>query len=106
MNNEIITWIQERVRQRQYRLTLHAELERDYDQITLKEIEDALLSKAEIIEEYPHDQRGPSALVLGFTKEGKPIHFVCGQGDRTMLVIITVYVPDENLWINYRKRKE
>ncbi len=82
MNNDIISWIQERVRQRQYRLALHAELERYYD------------------------QRGPSALVLGFTKEGKPIHIVCVQGDRTMLVIITVYVPDENFWINYRKRKE
>ncbi|MDI6766252.1 MAG: DUF4258 domain-containing protein [Bacteroidota bacterium] len=106
MNNEIISWIQERVRHRQYRLTLHAELERDHDQITLAEIEDALLSKLEIIEDYPFDQRGPSTLVLGFTMKAKPIHFVCGRGDYSMLVIITVYVPDENLWINNRKRKE
>jgi len=101
-----ITWIQERVRAREYRLTLHAELERDSDQITIAEIEQALLSTLEVIEDYPNDPRGPSTLVVGFTKEGKALHVVCGRNDIMTLVVITIYLPDENLWVNFRKRKD
>lgn len=93
--------------QRKYRLTLHAEIERDAEMITLQEIEEALLSKeAEIIEDYPNDPRGPSCLMLGFTKENSPFHIVCGVGDQETLVIITVYRPDADEWIDWRIRKE
>jgi hypothetical protein len=30
---------------------------------------------AEVIEDYPHDKYSPSALLLGFTKDGRPLHF-------------------------------
>lgn len=58
------------ISQKDYRLTLHAEFERDADQITVEEIEEALFSpEAKIIEDYPNDPRGHSCLVLGFTKQ-------------------------------------
>lgn len=42
-----------------YRVTLHAEQERDADQITIDEIEQAYSGAAsEIIEDYPVDPRG------------------------------------------------
>lgn len=97
--------IQERVRKKDYRVTLHAEKERDADKITKREIEEAILSKkTEIIEDYPDDPRGESCLVLGFTAEGEPIHIVCGVS--SPIIIITMYRPDPELWIEWRKRKK
>ena len=95
------------IREERYRLTQHAEKEREADKITIKEIEQAFLSqKCEIIEKYPNDPRGESCLILGFTKEQKPIHVVCGIQEENFLIIITVYRPDPKLWTDYRKRKE
>jgi len=95
------------IRGERYRLTQHAEKERETDKITIEEIEQALLSqKGEILEKYPNDPRGESCLILGFTKEQKPIHVVCGIQEENFLIIITVYRPDPKLWTDYRKRKE
>ncbi len=103
----IVLDIQERVRTRRYRLTLHAETERDADQITIAEIEQALLSeRCEVIENYPSDPRGHSCLVLGFALQNDPIHIVCGLSVPEMLIIITVYRPDPEKWIEWRIRKE
>jgi len=105
--NTLVERIQEAVLSRRYRLTLHAELERDADQITIEEIEQALLSeRCEVIEDYPTDPRGASCLVLGFTDQGSPIHALCGVAGPEMLVIITVYRPDPGQWINWRIRRE
>jgi len=102
-----ILYIQALVRDGKYRLTSHAEEERDADLITKREIEEALLStQLEVIEDYPDDPRGTSCLVLGFTNEGNPIHFVCGLAMADILVIITVYRPDPEQWIDWRKRRE
>jgi len=104
---EKILYIQNLVRAKKYRLTSHAEEERDADQITKKEIEEALLSShLEVIEDYPGDSRGRSCLVLGFTNENKPIHFVCGLAVADILIIITIYRPDAEQWIDWRKRRE
>lgn len=95
------------VAQGNYRLTLHAEVERDADMITAQQIEDVLLSKeAKIVEDYPNDPRGPSCLILGFTNKGLPIHVVCGLGDSETLIIITVYRPEQRLWIHWQIRRE
>lgn len=95
------------VDQKDYRLTLHAEFEREADQITIEEIEEALFSpEAKIIEDYPNDPRGSSCLVLGFTKQKHPIHVVCGIGEPKTLVVITVYRPDPGGWIDWQIRKE
>ena len=95
------------VRQREYRLSFHAELERDADQITIREIEEAIFSVgSKIIEDYPNDPRGHSCLVLGFTKDGRPVHMVCGLADPEILIIITVYRPDPQGWFDNQQRKE
>jgi hypothetical protein len=94
------------VRRSRYRLSLHAEHERDADCIRMSELEEALLSeRLELIEDYPEDPRGHSHLILGFTQAEKPIHAVCSEHEG-VLVIITVYRPDPKLWQNYRSRKE
>lgn len=101
-----VTRIQEKVKQRQFRLTSHAERERESDKITTLEIEEALLShQTEVIESYSEDIRGKSCLTLGFTKGGNPLHVVCGlQGEE--LIVITVYRPDPKQWISWRLRRK
>lgn len=100
-----IEQIQNLIKQREYRLTSHAEHERDADQITLREVEEALLSEGcEIIENYLNDPRGESCLVLGFTSQKLPIHVVCELKEES-LIIITVYRPVPEKWVNWRVRK-
>ena len=102
-----INQIKNLVIQNKYWLTLHAEIERDADLITVREIEETLLSyESKIIEDYPNDPRGQSCLLLGFTKENQPIHIICGISESETLIIITVYRPDPDEWIDWQIRKE
>lgn len=74
--------------------------------ISLVEIEEALLhNDPEMIEDYPDDPRGHSFLLLGFSGEGKPIHALCSIHEGT-LVIITIYRPDPNLWVDWKIRRD
>jgi len=94
------------VRAGRYRLTLHAEGERDADQITISEIETALLGpETVVIEDYPDDPRGHSVLVLGFTEDEQPLHMVCSIHENHA-ILITVYRPDPQRWVDWRERKE
>jgi hypothetical protein len=102
----LILDIQQKVRAKSYRLTSHAEGEREADQITIREIEEALLSEhCEVIENYPDDPRGASCLILGFTAEGLPLHLVCGVSLPDVTVVITVYRPHSDRWSDWRIRK-
>lgn len=86
-----IEWIQERVRKGEYYFSRHGDQERQNDNLTIIEVEEAL-STSRILEKYENTGRGESCLVAGFTNTGKPIHVVCGErGD--WLVLITVYIP-------------
>lgn len=97
--------IQSLILKKKYRLTSHAEEERDADQIKLQEIEEALLSaRSKIIEDYPNDPRGPSCLILGFTKQNLPVHTVWGVIE-DIVVLVTIYRPDPDEWINWEIRK-
>lgn len=96
--------VQDSIREGRYRLSSHAEREREAELITKQELEEALLSaNAEIIEDYSDDPRGPSCLVLGFTQQGKPLHAVIGLAEA--VVIITVYRPTQDEWIGWRQRR-
>ncbi|MBI4548226.1 MAG: DUF4258 domain-containing protein [Ignavibacteriae bacterium] len=86
-----------------FRLSDHAEEERNNDGIEIREIRQALLS-AELLEDYPQDKRGPSCLLLGFDAQNRPIHVVCGLDKNEIVVIITVYVPSMPKWKNPRER--
>ena len=68
-------------------------------------VENAIVNQSEIIEDYPEDKYGPSCLILGYTKAGRPLHVQCSYPSRPIVKIITVYEPDPNLWIDFRIRK-
>ena len=59
----------------------------------------------EVIEDYPRDKYGPSCLILGTTRTGRPLHVQCSYPTRPVLKIITVYEPDPELWIGLKLRR-
>ena len=64
------------------------------------------LIAGEIIEEYPNDKPLPSCLVFGRNLAGRPIHAVYGYNSEfERVVIITIYHPNPDLWIDYKKRR-
>jgi hypothetical protein len=74
-----------------YRVTLHAEQERDADQILTSEIEKAFTDRESVVlEDYPDDSREHSALVLGFTKMMEPLHGVWSIHEKTA-ILVTIY---------------
>lgn len=58
-----------------------------------------------IIENYPGDKYSPSCLLLGFTKNGRPLHIQVSVADTDLVKIITLYQPDEKEWMNYSQRR-
>lgn len=90
----------------QVRVTDHADEEANADHLTLDEIY-LSVQHGEIIEGYPNDKPFPSCLILGYTIENEPVHSVWAYNDQKQwAVLITVYRPDPNLWINWRERRK
>ena len=84
-------WIVEKIKSSSYYVSQHGDQERQNDNLSLHEVEESLLN-GRILEQYPDTGRGESCLVVGFAKNGKPIHVVCGKRKET-LTIVTVYIP-------------
>jgi len=67
----------------------------------------AAVSKGDVIEEYPDDTPYPSILIIGRTPAARPSHIVCAYDEEDhMAIVITVYEPDPDLWIEFRRRKK
>ena len=69
-----------------------------------KEIREAS-STLEVVEDYPKDKYTPSCLLLGFTLNNRVLHIQVSKMDSDTTKIITLYEPEANQWINYRRRK-
>lgn len=90
----------------QYEISQHAERERRNDNLSIADLENAILT-GEIIEQYPEDPRGSSFLVLGYAMDGRPVHIVVGILPQNWMRFITVYVPDPNKWeSDWKTRKK
>jgi hypothetical protein len=97
--------IRDKVRERRYELARHAVDQSMLRDIRMMEVEEALLNRSEVVEDYPDDKRGPTCLILGFTNAGRPLHVQVSHPARPVLKIITLYEPDSDLWIDFRHRK-
>lgn len=100
----MIEEIRYRVERGLFEFSLHATNQSIVRQICVSEIREAVAS-AEIIENYSNDKYGPSLLILGFTRAGRPLHLHLSTPARPILKIITLYQPDPALWIDFRFRK-
>ena len=102
--NEIVE-IAVKIGNQQYEFSKHAVDQSIIRSISVSEIEEAVTDKSLIIEDYPNDKYGPSCLILGYTKKGRPLHVQCSYPSRPLIKIVTLYQPDPELWIADRVRK-
>ncbi len=94
------------LRDHHIRITDHADEEAQADTLSFDEIFFSVL-QGEIIEDYPTDKPYPSCLIYGESFTGEPIHSVWAYNLETKwAVIITVYRPDPNRWIDWRTRRK
>lgn len=98
-----IRLIREDVNRGDWSFTEHAVRQMRDRRIKADEVQQAILS-GEIIEEYPDDKYSPSCLVYGQTVERRRLHVVCSLPP--VVRIITVYEPNQEDWIDYRRRKK
>ena len=90
----------------QLRITDHADEEMAADRFVLTDVLESLRA-GEIIEHYPSDHPLPSCLVYGQTTNGDHVHSVWAYNDVTTLaILVTVYRPDPERWIDWRVRRE
>jgi len=72
--------------------------------ITPQEVEKVVMT-GELVEDYPHDSRGHSCLLLGSGDDDRAIHVVCSP-KVDYLAVITAYLPDTDQWSSdYRRRR-
>ncbi len=104
MEKALLEAIQAKVKERDYRFTLHAGDRMTERHIAVREVEEALLSSsAELIEDYPEDPRSPSCLILGITESGQPLHIQCTYAPN--VAVITAYEPKAEEWIEWKIRR-
>ena len=93
------------IRNNRIRITDHADEEAKADSLSFDEIFFSVL-QGEIIEDYPDATPYPSCPIFGFTFRGDPVHSVWAYNrDSRWTVLITVYRPDPNKWIDWRTRR-
>ncbi len=94
--------IRDKILSGDYRISDHAVKRMIKRSIDRAEIEETVLA-GEIIEEYPDDKYSPSCLIYGKTDNGRDIHVQLSLPPS--VVIITVYDPDPEEWINGKIRR-
>jgi len=72
--------------------------------ITPQEVERVVMT-GDLVEDYPHDSRGHSCLLLGVGEGDRIIHVVCSPKE-DYLAVITAYLPNPDQWSpDYRRRR-
>ena len=99
----MIEEIRRKFQDQSYEYSLHAADQSILRRISRREVEEAMES-GEVIEDYPSDKYGPSCLIFGTTRSGRPLHVQCTHPTRER-VKITVYAPTPEEWIDYRIRR-
>ena len=62
-----------------------------------------VVERGELIEDYPEDKYSPSCLIYGKTEAVRDLHVQVSFPPR--VVVITLYEPDPEEWIDYRVRR-
>jgi hypothetical protein len=95
----------ESIKSNKIRITDHADEEAYADELSFDEILTSI-SEGETIEQYPEDKPYPSCLILSKNAKGEPIHTVWAYRSETRSsVLITVYRPDPQKWIDGKTRR-
>jgi hypothetical protein len=100
----MIEQIRAKIQAGRFEFSRHAVDQSVLRQISVQELREAI-ANGEIIEDYPEDKYGPSCLVLGFTRMGRPLHIQSSYPSRPLVKIVTLYEPDPAEWIDFRVRR-
>jgi hypothetical protein len=82
--------IQQRIVDRDYFISSHAEEEMLDDDLERKDIENAIL-KGKIEKKMTYDERGTRYRIEGPARDGRLIHVICMFRENASLIIVTVY---------------
>ncbi|MCU0516065.1 MAG: DUF4258 domain-containing protein [Oscillatoria sp. Prado101] len=97
--------IVEAIQANRVRITEHADEEAADDRLTFDKIYFSVFL-GEIVESYPKEKPYPRCLIYGQTFSGEQVHSVWAYNkENQWAVLITVYRPDPNRWINWRERR-
>lgn len=86
----VLSKIQQRVVDREYYLSSHAEEEMMDDELERADVENAIL-KGILEKKMTHDTRGTRYRIEGPSLTGRRMHVVCRFRPEASLIIITVY---------------
>lgn len=101
----MINEIREQIAANNFEFSKHAVDQSILRRISIREIGEAVAS-GDIIEDYPDDKYGPSCLIFGMTRDNRPLHIQCSYPSRPLLKIVTLYEPNEDLWVDHRVRRQ
>jgi hypothetical protein len=100
----LIDEIRRRVARGDFEFSQHAVDQAIIRHISVQELREAI-ADGEVIEVYPEDKYGPSCLIFGMTRVGRPVHVQCSDPSRPIVKIVTVYEPDPAIWIEFKVRR-
>jgi hypothetical protein len=100
----LIDEIRRRVARGDFEFSQHAVDQAIIRHISVQELREAI-ADGEVIEVYPEDKYGPSCLIFGMTRGGRPIHVQCSDPSRPTVKIVTAYEPDPAIWIEFKVRR-
>jgi hypothetical protein len=86
----ILQRIQQRIIERNYYMSSHAEDEMLDDNLERRDVENAIL-KGRIEKKMTYDLRGTRYRIEGSSLDGRLIHVICRFRESSNLIIITVY---------------
>lgn len=78
-----------------YLFTAHASSRAAERGIRSYEIEEAIVI-CRLVEDYPNHETSPRCLILGYTKNGRPLHIVVTYPPA--IKVITIYQPNPDEW--------
>jgi hypothetical protein len=89
----VLREFRERIRQREYVLTLHAEEEMNEDEFTILDVESGVLAGEVVERQRDTETREQKYVIRGRTVSGEEIELVAKMGPTGKMVILTVYAP-------------
>ena len=101
---ELLRELRQKVEEGRFEFSQHASDQSIIRRIGVDEVREVILG-GEVLEDYPDDKYGPSCLILGFTAAGRALHVQCSYPSRQLVKFITMYEPDPQLWVEFRKRR-
>lgn len=103
--DELHSKIKKLIKDKCYRVKIHAVRHMIEEGFSENEMIDAILKDSKIIEQYDSDKR---CLILGYflwnNKTKVPLHIVCDYSNKKIADIIPAYIPQKPWWLTSTQR--